>query len=412
MRIWLVKIGEPLPVAENSTRLLRTGMMAEKLNERKHEIVWISSTFDHFIKKQLYDKDTYVKVNDNYTLNLLHGITYKKNISIMRILNHRTIAKKFKKNSKKMAKPDLIYVSFPTIELAWEAVKYGKKNNVPVIVDIRDLWPDTFKHNLPKLVGIFSAPYIAIMNFKTKKIMKNAFAINAVSEDVLNWGLNKGDRVRKKTDRYFYIGYDKQKNEQLEFKSGIVNSIDKNKFNISFFATINNQFDYDKIIQLAQELEKKDEDIIINICGDGPQMDKLKRKSEELKNINLLGWVEKNKLQYILMNSKIGLAPYKNTFDFQMGVSNKFAEYISYGLPIMLTSEGYMKKLLEENNCGLSTQDMGQMADFIVELKNNPEKYGKMSSNAMHLYKERFVAEKIYQELVNYLEKIKEEVSL
>ena len=31
-----------------------------------------------------------------------------------------------------------------------------------------------------------------------------------------------------------------------------------------------------------------------------------------------------------------------------MSVSNKFAEYLSYGLPIILTSEGYMKELIEK----------------------------------------------------------------
>lgn len=35
-----------------------------------------------------------------------------------------------------------------------------------------------------------------------------------------------------------------------------MNSIDKDKFNLSFFATINNQFDYEKIIELAKLLEK------------------------------------------------------------------------------------------------------------------------------------------------------------
>lgn len=39
-----------------------------------------------------------------------------------------------------------------------------------------------------------------------------------------------------------------------------------------------------------------------------------------------------------------------------MSVSNKFAEYISYGLPVILFSEGYMEKLLEDNECGIASQ--------------------------------------------------------
>ena len=44
-------------------------------------------------------------------------------------------------------KPDIIVVSLPTIEFSYEACRYGEKNNVPVIVDVRDLWPDSFKQN-------------------------------------------------------------------------------------------------------------------------------------------------------------------------------------------------------------------------------------------------------------------------
>ncbi len=410
MNIWLLKASEIMPISEQKTRLLRMGMIAEELSRRNHDVTWFSSTFDHFKKVQLYDKDTIIDVKKNYHIYLIHALTYKKNISVQRIIHYKRIAQKFRKISKTINKPDLIYVAFPTIDYATEAIRYGKKYNVPVVIDIRDLWPDIFYHNLPKYLRIIATPYIKWLNYKTKKIMKNAFAINAVSEAVLYWGLEKGKRNKGKYDQYFYIGYDKKNNENIEVTKNIENLIEKDKFNISFFATINNQFDYEKVAELAKNLEKRDKDVIINICGNGPQMEKLKELIKGVSNVRLLGWVENDTLTYILQNSKMGLAPYKNTFDFQMGVSNKFAEYISYGLPIILTSEGYMKKLLEENKCGMSTKDMNKMCDFIIELKNSPEEYKNMSNNALNLYQEKFVAEKIYQELVNYLEKIKEEI--
>ncbi len=409
MNIWLLHASEPIPIANKGERLFRMGMIAEELSKRGHQITWFSSTFDHFKKKQLYKKDTILKVKENYNIYLSYAIGYKKNISISRILNHKIIAEKFKNKSKTMEKPDIIYVAFPTIDYAEKAVKYGKKNNVPVIVDIRDLWPDTFYHNLPKYLSILATPYIRWMNHKTIKIMKNAFAINGISDSIVDWGLKKGNRTKSKYDKCFYIGYDNQNSIELnEVSNSVKEKLNKNKFNISFFGTINNQFDYKKIVELAKNLESSDKDIVINICGTGPQIDKLKALVKGISNIQLLGWLNKNELRFVLKNSKIGLAPYKNTFDFQMGVSNKFAEYISFGLPIALTSEGYMKKLLEENECGYSTQDMQKMYEFIIKLKNGTEEYEKMSNNAIKLYEKSFTANKIYKDLVNYLEKIKE----
>ncbi len=404
MNVWLLKTGEPLPTNQNSERLLRMGMIANELNSRGHKINWFTSSFDHFKKEQICERDTKLKVNDNYIINISYAKGYKKNISISRIINHKVIAKKFRKQAEKMERPDLIYASFPTIDYASEAVKYGKKHNVPVIIDIRDLWPDIFKHNLPQYLRIFAMPYIKLMDNKTNKVMKNAFAINANSEAVLEWGLKKGNRIRTNNDRFFFIGY---KKEESDLKTSSKNIIDKDKFNISFFATINNQFDYDKIVEIAKKLEKQDNDVSINICGDGPQMNLLKEKTKELPNIKLLGWTEKNDLIYILENSKMGLAPYKNTFDFQMTVSNKFAEYIAYGLPVIITSEGYMKELIEKNNCGISSQDTDAICKYIIELKNDNKKYQVVSKNAKKLYEENFVAEDIYKDLVDYLEKIK-----
>ena len=175
MNIWLLRTSEPMPVVDKDGRTLRMGMIAEELSKRGHNVTWFASTFNHFTKQQSFDKDTIVKVKDNYYLNLSYAPAYKKNISLERILNHKVTANKFRKKAKELEKPDLIYVSYPTIEYAEEAVKYGKKNNVPVIVDIRDLWPDIFNHNLPKWMRLLASPYIKLMNHKAKRVMKNAY---------------------------------------------------------------------------------------------------------------------------------------------------------------------------------------------------------------------------------------------
>lgn len=404
MNIWLLQASEPMPVVNKDERLLRTGMLAEELSKRNHRVTWFSNSFDHFRKKQLSDKDEIIKVKENYDIYMFHAPGYKKNISISRIINHKLVALKFKKISKKLEKPDLIYASFPIIDYAEEAVKYGKKNNVPVIVDIRDLWPDIFNHNLSKKMRILAWPYIKLMDYKTKKIMKNAFAINGTSAKIIDWGLDKAKRTKNSFDKYFYIGYNRQGNFNLEYKKEKI--IDESKFNISFFATINNQFDYDRIVELAKKIYNKDKKIMFNICGDGPQFKDLEEKTKGIPNIRLLGWLGKVDINYVLSNSKLGLAPYKNTFDFQMSVSNKFAEYISYGLPIIMTSEGYMKDLLEEEMCGLASQNVEDLYSFILDIKNNEDKYKIMSNNAIKLYEDKFIAEKIYKELVNYLEEI------
>lgn len=403
MNIWLIKANEPMPIIGTEQRMFRMGMLAEKLQKNNHNITWFSSTFDHFQKKQIFENDKTIDVKPNYKIKLIWAPGYKKNISINRIINHKITALKFKKIASKMERPDIIYTAFPTINFAEEAINFGRKNNIPVIVDIRDLWPDTFNQNLTKLKRIIAFPYIALMEYKTKKIMKYANAITGISPQVVDWGLKKGNRKKTKNDKYFYIGYE---NTKTEINNNIID-INKNTFNLCFFGTLNKQFRFDKIINLAKIL--KDDNVNIYICGLGENYDYIQK--EKLSNIKLLGWLNKEQLQCVLNNCQIGLAPYKSTFDFQMGISNKFAEYLSNGLPIVLTSGGYMGKIIDENECGINCTDELEIAKYIRRLKLDDSLYKQISSNAINLYNKEFVADKIYSELVKYLEDIYKEES-
>ena len=44
-----------------------------------------------------------------------------------------------------MEKADLVYAATPSLDAARAAATYCKKNNVPFVVDIQDLWPEAFK---------------------------------------------------------------------------------------------------------------------------------------------------------------------------------------------------------------------------------------------------------------------------
>ena len=212
MNVWLLQANEPMPIVNEGQRLFRMGLIAKELVERGHKVTWFATTFNHFEKKQMYDNDKDIKVADNYLLRLIWAPKYKKNISIKRIINHKYMAVKLRKMISKMKKPDIIYASFPTIEFAEEAVRYGKKNDVPVIIDIRDLWPDIFNHNISKLKRIIAWPYIFAMQKKTKKIMKQAYAINGISDKVVEWGLKKANREKNENDKGFLMGYEDNKN--------------------------------------------------------------------------------------------------------------------------------------------------------------------------------------------------------
>ena len=383
---------------------MRMGLLGEELSKGNNDITWFSSSFDHFKKIQYCDEDKLIDIQDNYHLQLIYSKGYKKNISVARIINHKKIAIKLRKIMRRLDKPDIIFASYPTIEFALEAVKYGKKNNVPVVIDIRDLWPDTFNHNLHGIVRFMSKPFIYLLNRQAKYILSNCYKITAVSDLVLDWGLKKGNKIKSILDKSFYIGYNNKGNRLSNVDTSI---IDNNGFNICFFATINSQFNYEAIKLIAKSVEN--DNVTIIVCGDGPMINILKDKCKNTSNVKILGWQNGDVLESIIRKCKLSLAPYNDTFDFQMGISNKFCEYLSYGLPIILTSSGFMKQIIEKNQVGFASDDPQKIRDFIIKIKENKKMYDKYSGNARKLFLKKFDANIIYPDMVKYLEEVKED---
>lgn len=402
MKIWLIQANEPIPFLDEKQRFFRTGMLAEELNSRKHEVTWFASTFDHYTKTQRFAENKSIKINEHFNIEMLWSPSYKKNISLKRIINHQIIAYNFRKIIKSKEKPDLIYCSFPTIELAVVAIKFGRKNKIKVIIDIRDLWPDIFFQNLKFPLNYLSYPYQFIMNIKTKRVLKNASSLNAISDEALLWGLKKINiNNKRKYDYSYFIGYKNQfKKTSNEFK---------NRNRISFIGTIGNQINYDFINKLGNAIDKKELPVKITICGDGPQFESFKKMVKNINCIELLGWVNSEQIKEVLNTSFIGLIPYNDTFDFQIGVGNKFSEVAAFSLPIIVTCTGAMQKLLYDYNSGICTKNIIEAVNYIEVLIQNQDKYKSISQNSRKMFDELLDSKNIYSNLVDYLEKILEE---
>ena len=89
MKLWIISVGEPLPVDGENTRLRRMGNLASYASSNGVSVEWFSVSFDHYKKMQRCESDTDYCVNDNYVLHLVKSIPYKKNVSLARIRHHK-----------------------------------------------------------------------------------------------------------------------------------------------------------------------------------------------------------------------------------------------------------------------------------------------------------------------------------
>ena len=76
---------------------------------------------------------------------------------------------------------------------------------------------------------------------------------------------------------------------------------------------------------------------------------RLWEKSIKTKNIIYAGYVDQEKLSYLLEMSDVGLLPYDKVEDFTLSIPNKVGEYLSCGLHILTSLKGEISKFFDNS---------------------------------------------------------------
>jgi glycosyltransferase involved in cell wall biosynthesis len=403
LKIWLITIGEHLPLSPDTPKQ-RTNILAEKLIGRGHDVIWWTSAFNHYRKRWFFLRDTTLTVN-GITIEALKGIGYHKNISLRRFLDHKIIAWKFIRFAERRPAPDIIITSTPPHDLAYAAARYSHKHGIPVIVDIRDEWPDLFLKFIPiRFVRLLKILLIHDF-YMVRKTLKMAAGLVAMMDSLLAWGLTYAGRQKSPKDRVFYLGDSKrttplegEKNDSFQI------SLDK-KFVVTFIGTFVQNNDPSILIESAKKLA--DYPIYFVLAGDGELSSSLKNASAGLSNVLMPGWLNKDEMTFLLKHSKIGVCP---TNQNREAFPNKAFSYLSAGIPFLTAFQGEIKNIIEKNKTGFyyPPHDIDAFASCILGLYQNPRLYQEMAENAKNTFNKMFDADKIYDDYAKYIEMIAE----
>ena len=195
--------------------------------------------------------------------------------------------------------------------LAYEAARYAKKNNIPFIVDIRDLWPDIFLGRF-KNMGLYGVGKIALaLDFaRLTFLLKNADSLVAVSKGYLKWGLNKIKRPESPFDKVFYLGYknSKARNPVNEDESLGVPDWLKGRENqkvFVFIGTFGVSYELELILEAVMRFSRSGRtDICFVLAGTGEKSDIIRKKAADLRNVALPGWIGEKEINALLKGEK------------------------------------------------------------------------------------------------------------
>lgn len=326
--------------------------IAEKINKKNATVEIVTTEFSHRTKnKRNLTKEQLNNIS--YKLTMLKEPGYKKNVSFKRFYSHYVIGENLRKYLRNRKKPDVIYCSVPSLDLAKVAAKYAKKHNIRFIIDIQDLWPEAFKmvFNIPVISSVIFNP----MKKKADYIYSAADEIVAVSQTYVNRALGVNNKVIEAHS--IYLGTELAYFDKLVEQNRLVDKT-SNELWIVYIGTLGHSYDIYSVIDALKILKAKGiNNIKFIVMGDGP----LKSKFELYANENEINAMFTGRLGYekmvgILKSCDIAVNPVKS--GSAGSIINKVGDYAAAGLPVINTQEcDEYQILLESNEAGYNCKN-------------------------------------------------------
>ena len=402
INIWLINQYSYPPGKSNWRRHFD---LFKNFSKENYNIDVICGSFVHDRKEEILNQgEKYRLINsEGIKYHVLSGILYKS--KLVRMLSMIQFFFKALFFSKKLKdKPDIIYASSPHPFNGLAGMYLARKYKCPFILEIRDLWPETW----------------VAMGATTKKSI--LYKVFAYIEKVLYKNADKIITLTANKDYYILVGVDEKKVEivsngvDLEKYDSLIEEKSpveflKNKFNILYTGAHGTANCLDNILEVAKLI--KNDDIVFNFIGEGEKKEELIKKSEEynLKNVRFYPPINKNLIPNTLKNGDVMIVVAKNTPLYKYGISfNKIFEYFASSRPIIF-SGNVANDMVKEANAGISVEaeDIEKIKEAVLSLysmsKEQREVLGKNGRKYVEEnYDTRVLSKKIEKIILNLLE--------
>lgn len=409
MKVWVIMTGETLPMG--NARPHRAGVLARRLAERGHEVTWWASTFDHQEKTYTpLDRAGILDLCPGCRIHLVHSpIPYQRNVSFARIRNHRSVAREFLLAAEQASRPDVIFCCFPTIDLSAAAVEFGRARGIPVIIDVRDLWPDIFVTPFPAVLRPLAHLFLTPLRLQTQRVFARCSAITAISAHYLSWARDYGGPYSPARGGVFPLSYERQPGSGATGNPASDECLRRlgvppGRTVIWFVGTFGRTYDLGVPIEAARQLSEQHPGVLLVFSGEGEQGPAWRAQAKDLPNIRFTGWVDQAALQALSGAAHLGLMAYAPSAP--QGLPNKVFEFMSAGLPILSSLEGETQDLLRTHRIGHSYR-AGDPADFLRVVNAvlaDPEELRAMAQRSKHTFEQHFAPDQVYSNLVQFIE--------
>ncbi len=280
--------------------------------------------------------------------------------------------------SEAVPRPDICIATSPQFFAGLSGTVVKKLKNVPFILEIRDLWPDSIEAVNIRLGGSTMKILRRIERYMYHAadeivIVSDAFRNHIVEKGVLSqdihWipnGVNTS-LFRERTERKYSFG------------PGV-----DGKFIAGYIGTHGMAHGLQTVVEAAK-LMQSDTGLHFVLVGEGAEKERLKREAAGLSNITFIDRQPRETIALMLNSLDAALVLLRKAELLRTVIPSKMFEIMGAGIPMILGVEGEAKRILDEAQAGIAIEPENPAAllNAIESLRRDPglkQWYGKNAS--------------------------------
>ncbi len=398
MKILIITQHYPPDLGASAFRLKA---LTDELLKRNHEITVLTATPNRYSSLK-------TKKNENFKEKIIRiPVKTGKDTAIAQILRQLNFYLKMKRKSKRLCKENnfaIAIVSSPPFLIGVAGIslrRYVKK----VVLEIRDLWPDTVV-DLGKAKE--SNPIIRIMRRYEMKMYKTADKIVTVlpfmNDRISSKGISE-DKLATFTnglDRYLLEEITSWSSQKEKAREKL--SISKNKFIVSYVGNVGLGQNLEIMVKGAQKLPETE----FLIVGDGSDKSRLVEMSKNIKNVHFVPPVPRDQVPMYYAASDVLFIHLANVKLFTDSLPSKTFEYAVSNRPIIYGLDGLAAEILDKSHAGIriKRESVNEFIEAVKKIKENYYDYQKKAIEGKKYVIENYLRDDIVKKYADFLEKI------
>ena len=420
LSVWVVNPFDDIP--GEGLPPLRFWTLCRILAGRGHDVTWWSADYSHRRKTRRSPPPPAVEEEEGFGITLLPVRPYARNVSLARLRSHRDFGQALERTAQgavargALERPDVILASVPPLEGAEAAARLARRLDAVLVVDLMDLWPETFRRLLPGpewLRGLVAPLLLGGMERRRRALLETADGVSSATRTYADVALRDVPGTRPlhvcHLGAYLQDYPEPPRARPIEQPGVAVAAGGDGVLRCIYSGTLEAGQDLDALVAAGRALGAAGRAVEIHVAGTGSLEARLRADAAGIPppcRFVVHGLLPRGAYTALLARCDVGIVAVKP--ESLVALPYKACDYAAAGLAILHGLGGELGDLVDEYRAGgdYTAGDGASLARAIEGLADDRSRLFLLRQGSRRLAEGRFDRELTYARYARWIESL------